>query len=577
MISPPLISALILIGALVLFVSEKVRHDMVAVLALLACVFTGLIEAGPALAGFADPAVITVAAILVVGRGIELSGIAGIIARSVIPSHMSFGWRLGILLLIAAILSAFMNNIASLVITMPLATAIAREADRPQSAVLMPLAFSVILGGMCTMIGTPANLVISSIRQDITGTGFGFFSMAPVGGAVTVVGLIYLATLGWRILPLRISRISSANRPWQAFELLIPASGGEVSRMEILPRLRRCSARMLAAYREGERLGNDVASYKPGDKLMLIARNNQWHVADCVGMEATVPHGTQRDAVTARMLVGHGSTLIGASHDAVRTRSHDQLVVIAGGRRAARERMPLDWLQIQAGDELHLRGTPATISRFAAQERLVEIDRLDPMPFSARQATATLVIFLLTIAAIVGAGVSPAVAFLTAAVAMIAGRLVPATDVYKSIDWSIVVLLAAMIPVGQSFASSGAAAITATWLGEQMDGLPMFAILAIVCTVTMMLSVFLNNVTTALVIGPLAVKATSALGVPVDAVLLSVLIGASSDFLTPIGQQSTLLVMGPGGYKFSDYSRMGIFMVILVVLTSASVLTLAYG
>jgi di/tricarboxylate transporter len=172
---------------------------------------------------------------------------------------------------------------------------------------------------------------------------------------------------------------------------------------------------------------------------------------------------------------------------------------------------------------------------------------------------------------------SPAIAFLAGAIAVAALRLIPADEIYQSIDWSVVVLLAAMIPVGQAFQASGAADIVAHWLADALSGAPLFWTLSLLCAATLLLSIFLNNVATAIVMGPIAIQLATLLGVSPDAALLAVLVGASSDFLTPIGHQNNMLVMGPGGYRFTDYARAGALLALLTVATAAGALAFAYG
>lgn len=577
MISPPILSAMILGVALLLFVSEKVRHDLVALIALLAAVLTGLVTPAQAFSGFADPAVISVAAILVIGRAIELSGVAGAIARVAVPRHMGFTVRMSGLLVVAAILSAFMNNIAALVITMPIATEIARDAKKPPAATLMPLAFATILGGMTTLIGTPANLILSSVREEALGKPFGFFTMAPVGTAVCIIGLGYLATIGWRFLPIRRSAMREARPPWRVYELV--AAGPAVT--EVAPlraRLRAATARAVGVFRAGEMLPMAaVSALEADDRLLIVARQNQWVTAESTGLVATAERARSPQDVTARVVVAHGSFLIGLSHEAVRIRSDGAVTVVAAGAAVARRRVRLSSLRIEAGDQLFLRGSPDALAHFLSRARLLEVDRMDPAPVAARRAMTTVAVFALAIAAIVVAGVSPALAFVSAAVFIAAGRLIPADEIYRSIDWSIVILLAAMIPVGQAFQSSGAAAIAAQGLSDGLAGMPLIVVLAALCALTLLLSIFLNNVATAVIMGPLAIDAATLLGVSPDAALLAVLIGASSDFLTPIGHQNNLLVMGPGGYRFSDYARMGAPLVVIAVATTAIVLALGYG
>ena len=214
--TPAGLSIFILLITLLLFVSERVRHDLVSLAALFACLVVGLVAPAEALEGFADPAVIVVASVLIVGRAVEFTGIAAAITRILVPSRAPFPVQLGALMAGAALLSAFMNNIAALVIAMPLATQIARRSKLPAGAVLMPLAFATILGGMTTLIGTPANLILSSVREEQLGAPFGFFAMTEVGAAVAIVGLIYLSLVGWRLIPLR-QGSGRVSQPWRVF------------------------------------------------------------------------------------------------------------------------------------------------------------------------------------------------------------------------------------------------------------------------------------------------------------------------------------------------------------------------
>lgn len=572
--SPALVSALILLGALVLFVSERVRHDLVALFALIASLAVGLVTPAEAFTGFADPAVIAVAAVLVVGRAIELSGAAAAIASRIIPPGAPFAIRLSSLLLVGALLSAFMNNIAALVITMPIASEIARSARRSPAATLMPLAFATILGGMTTLIGTPANLILSSVREARLGEPFGFFTMTPAGAAVTIVGLAYLALIGWRFLPNRGGEVTDGKAPWRVYELEVGEEAFDFA--ELRQRLRRSGARLLATFRDIERV-EGIDRLLPRDRLLVLSRENQWSVAAKSGLASDVAVDRDPDAVTGRVVVAYGSPLIGMGYDEVRTRSLQQLQVVAVGPRVAKERVQLVDMRIGPGDQLYLRGPQRVLGAFCAGARLLEIDRHDPVPTARPQALAILSIFAAAIGSIVALGLSPALAFTGAAVLIAAGRLLPAEEVYRSIDWSVIVLLATMIPVGQSFEHSGAAAIAAQWLGQVLGGIPLIGVLAALCSVTLLLSIFLNNVATAIIMGPLAIDAANLLHVSPDAALLAVLIGASSDFLTPIGHQNNLLVMGPGGYRFSDYARMGAPLVALVVGGAALTLSLLYA
>lgn len=555
--------------------SDRVRHDLVALMALFATVAFGLTRPAEAFAGFADPAVITVAAILVVGRAVELSGVGAAIAAVAVPQGLPFPLRLAGLLVAAALLSAFMNNIAALVITMPIAAAIARQAGLPPGATLMPLAFATILGGMTTLIGTPANLILSSVRERLAGEPFGFFSMAPVGVAVTVAGLAYLILVGRKLIPVRRASVREAGAPWRVFELIATAARplGEARTA-----LRQACARPILVIRDRDVLAlADTTELRAGDRVQVVARDNQWTVARKAGFDTSAALAIRPDAVTARVVVAHGSMLEGLSHEAIRTRSGDALQVVAAGPAAGRRRAPLASARIASGDQLFIRGAPGDLAAFLAPARLLEIDRIDPVPLSPARAGATVAIFAAAIAAIVIGGLSPAVAFAAAAALLAAVRLLPGGEVYRSIDWTIVVLLGAMIPVGESFETSGAADIVAGWLAHLLGGSPLILVTGALCALTLLLSIFLNNVATAVVMGPLAIDLAADLGVSPDAALLAVLIGASADFLTPIGHHNNLLVMSAGGYRFGDYARVGAPMVLIVVGVTAFTLSRLYG
>lgn len=569
------LSAGILLAALIMFVSEKIRHDLVALLALLAAVATGLVAPKDALKGFGDPAVVAVASVLVVGRALELSGIASRLARVTLPKKGGFSLQLAVLMLMGAFLSAFMNNIAALVIVMPLGAEIARMNKRPQGAVLMPLSFATILGGMTTLIGTPANMILSSVRESRLGAPFGFFTMTPVGVAVALAGLVYLAFVGWRLLPHR-TGADDGQAPWRIFELQL-VEAVTLARKEAARQLRETSTRLMGFVRRGRHLPwPQDDRLKRRDRLVLLTRARPEDVAESVGFAVASPAPEPSD-ITARMVVGNGSPLVGQRYEAIGLRSNGEVSLTGVGPRKGGDLVPMESLTFRTGDQLFLSGSPEAIATFAARERLLEIDRSDPAPMDGRKAALTVGIFLTAIAGAVFFNVQPALAFLAAGVAMAALRLIPGRETYRSIDWSIIVLLAAMIPVGASFETSGAAAIVAGAAGTVLAGVPLIVCLAAVCTMTLVLTIMLNNVATALIMGPLAIQLAGLLQVSPDALLLAVLIGTSSDFLTPIGHQNNLLVMGPGGYKFSDYSRAGVLLSAIVIATSATVLSLIYG
>lgn len=568
--NPALISLAVLVLTLALFISERVRHDLVAVIALFASMLFGIVKPADALVGFSDPAVIAVASVLLVGRAVELSGIAAAFTRRVIPAHAPFQIRLTIVMVGGAVLSAFMNNIAALVITMPIASQVAIDSKRSPSAALMPLAFATILGGMTTLIGTPANLILSSIRQNSIGAPFGFFEMTPVALTVAVVGLLYMALIGWRLLPNARRAIRSFAMPWRVFELLVPA---ETQPLELRKRLRASGARILASLN----VLDIVRSGAVFSRILVLSRKDPWQVAGQTGTTTPAIRSDAPNAETIHTVVAHGSFLVGQRYDIVAMRTNNRLRVVAGGPRAAHARMPLSELEITPGDQLFIHGPADELGAFVTSARLLEIGRLDASPVDRTRAAAILLIFASAIATTVIAGLNPSITFLAAAATLAATRLLPASEIYRSIDWPVIVLLAAMIPVGQSFESTGGAAYVSQFLSEQLAGTSLFFTLSVIGAATLLLSAVLNNVATAVIMGPLALQVAGLMNFAVDSALIMVLIAASSDFLTPIGHQNNLLVMAPGGYQFSDYARMGAGLSFIVIVVAAFLLSIGFG
>ena len=577
--SDAFLSTAIMVLALVLFASDRIRPDAVALLILLLAWVSGLLSLDEALAGFGSQAVVIVAAVLVVGRAVEFTGAAQAMTRLFVPKVRFLSVRIGGVLLMGAVLSAWMNNIAALAITMPIALAVAREHKLPPGAVLMPLSFATILGGMTTLIGTPANLIVSSVREDRVGAPFGMFDMTPVGAAVTGAGLIYLIVIGWRLAPHRGGRGEEQGSRALVFELALPiaAAQGHVRLPAIRRTLRGAGAVLLAVLRGGERvrISGDAMLYHD-DRLLVMSRDKPWEVAERARLFADAA-GDPPGAVTAHVSVVHGSSLIGEDYGAIAARTGGDVEFIAAGPRAARLKAPLDHNLIEAGDQLFLRGSPEALAGLIRRTRLLEIGRQNA-PVRAGKAAA-MVVGIYSAAVLLSTlfGLPTTATFIAAALAICLMRLLPADEAYRAVDLPVIVLIAAMIPVGRAFEESGGSDRIAEFMQWALTGTPLFVTLAAICGVTMLLSIFLNNVATALIMAQVGVEAAGRLGISPDAALLAVLIGSSCDFLTPIGHQNNMLVMRPGGYRFRDYPKVGAPLSVIAVLLTAWVLSRAYG
>jgi di/tricarboxylate transporter len=570
----------ILIGALVLFLQERIRADAVALLALLACHLVGLLTVRDALSGFSSRAVLTVAAVLIIGRTIEATGAAAALARFLVPDVRFVTIKFAAIMFVSVIMSAFMNNIAALVIMMPATIALAKEHRLPPSSLLMPLAFATVLGGMTTLIGTPGNLIISSVREDALGSPYRLFDMTYVGGAVALAGMLYLALIGWRIAPRRTSADRFDLDPVRVFELEASADNARdlPDIAELRRRLRRSRAVLLAIFRNGERVRLEPADEMlPGDRAFVMAKALPWDVADRAKLAFAHARREEQHMLVAHVSVAHRSRLIGKRYSAVHDLSRGELSVVAVGPRPARLKQPLETLVIQAGDQLSLYGPESALLSFVEDMGLLEIERQVLSPGSSRPALAALGIYAVAVAAAGFFALPVSIVMITAALAMCLLRLISPPEIYRSIDWQVIVLLAAFIPIGRAFHDTGATQTVADLLSWSLDGSTLPVIVAVLCASSMLLSCFLNNVATALVMGQVGVEAARTMGIDIDAALLAVLIGSSCSFLTPIAHQNNLLVMRPGGYRFADYVVAGTPLTVLVVAVTTVMITSMYG
>jgi di/tricarboxylate transporter len=579
-LSPAFLSTLVLGATLALFASNRVRHDLVALLSLAACLLLGLVAPENAFVGFADQSVIVIVAVLIIGRAVELTGVADALTDRLATLKAPFPIQLGILLVAAATLSAFMNNIAALAISMPAVISICRAHDLPASAGLMPLAFATILGGMTTLIGTPANLILSSVRQDFLGAPFAFFQMTPVAAAVAAAGVGFICFLGWRFTPRRGSGEDAPKEAYTTFEVG-PISADDLNEdgeAAVFERLKGAKLTPLAVLRGGRVLELTVARpLQARDRLLVGGAVDPWAAAKKAGISMVAQTSDADDAATIDVVVGHGSPLIGRPIDTIKWDTNGAVVAIGGGRRAAGLRQPLSRLRTEPGDQLSLHGSAEQIAIYARYARLLEIGRRAASRIDGTRAAIVLGLYGAAVLASVVLQMPTAFSFAAAAAGIAALRFLPPKEVYSSVEWSIIVLIGAMIPVGQSFQSSGAAQIFANGMADVLGGAPLFWAAAAMVSATMLLSIFLNNVATAIIMGQIAISVSQGIDVSPDALLIAVLIGASSDFLTPIGHQNNMLVMGPGGYRFTDYARVGAPVALIVVFVSAKMIELGFA
>ena len=571
----------VLLIALVLFITGKVRYDIVAVGALLVLTVLRIIPASVAYHGFGHPAVVTVGAVLVLSKVLENSGVIDVMERW----YSRVGQRLTVQVMslsgLVAVLSAFMNNVGALSLLMPLAVRAANIARRPYSPYLMPLSFASLLGGLTTLVGTPPNIIIATFRQDAVGDAFRMFDFTPVGAAVAICGVAFVSLIGWRLIPSRRPQASLsdaidiagymvevrviessrfAGRLVRDLEEIVsedvaivglirggvaygaPSSYqiidvGDVFIVEVAPEdLRTFMTQTGFALEIFRDLRSDVASAVEAEDVTLL--------------EAVVMRNGLADGNTVRNLRMHtvfGVNLLGVS------------------RRGTRFVTRLSRTALQVGDVLLLQGRTEVVQAALPQLGLLPLAQRELGVGQRRRLLVPVATFaaalLLTIFGIVPIHVS----LPGAVVVLLVSRYLSLQAAYQAVNWPIIILLGAMIPVGEALETTGGALRIASIVTDLGESLPPWTMVAVVLVITMLLSDWINNATAVILMAPVGLGVAGALGASVDPFLMAVAIGGSSAFLSPIGHQSNTIVMGPGGYQFGDYWRMGLPLDIIII------------
>lgn len=560
------------------------RYDLVAFSALLIAAGVGVIPVNDVFSGFGHPAVVVIALVLIVSRGLSNSGAIELLSRYLIVGSRKLGTHIGIMAGFAAVLSAVMNNVAALALLMPLDMQAAAKAKRSPALSLMPLSFASILGGMITLIGTPPNIVVAEYRGSVMGEPYRMFDFAPVGLAVAIVGVAYVALFGWRLIPVARGQHDTAKELSHLgdylAELKVPEESSAIGQkvrdldeitaeheVEIVGLIRR-GERQPGMARRVEIRKNDILVLKaapPGIEAIVgalgleYARKNNTEDGvftsdDTSLLEVVVPQGARidgRSAHSLRLMYRHGVTLLGVSRQ---------------GKRFIKR---VQDLEIRAGDILLLLGNNEKLDDIAnwlgclpLAERGLQVTQrkkagLAVLIFGSAVLLASIGVLYLTVAL----GI--------AVVLMVLTGIMPLRQLYQSVEWSVIVLLGSMIPIGIALESSGGTGLIASGIVTAASDLSPAAVMVILMVVTMTLSDVMNNVATAVIAAPIGFNIANTLGVNPDPFLMCVAVAASCAFLTPIGHKNNTLIMGPGGYRFGDYWRMGLPLEILVIVIGA--------
>lgn len=572
----------ILVAALVLFAWGRWRYDVVAVAALLAAVLVGIVPMADAFDGFGHPAVITVAGVLVLSRSLRNSGLIEWVTRALRPTTGRPTSHIMALSGLTATCSAFMNNVGAMALILPVALQSSHASKRPASMILMPLSFASLLGGLITLIGTPPNIIIASYRGTESGTPFGMFDFTPVGLGVATAGVLFVSLIGWRLLPTDRQGEVEGKSLFQLedyiTEVRLPESSSYVGRRLVeLETLAQGDVAVVALVRRKDRMlaPSGYLRLQAGDILIIesdtaaLQRLVKQADLDMVGEAELSAENLRSERVgLVEVVVTPGSRLEGRTARSLRLHTRYGLNLLGVARQGHPITERLGQVRFMAGDVLLLQGERESMPEaFQALGCLPLAER--ELPLGRRGANATAPLIFAGAIALVAFGVLPPhIAFILAVLVLVLLGEISVREIYDAVEWPIIVLLGAMLPVGRALEATGATGVIADPILALAGSLPPWSILALLMVVAMLLSDIMNNAATAVLMAPIGVSIAQGLEVSVDPFLMAVAIACSSTYLTPIGHQSNLLVMGPGGYNFGDYWRMGLPLDVLILVVA---------
>jgi len=580
MTQPQLLAFAVLAAMMVGFVWGRLRYDLVAVLALIAAVLLGVVPYESAFSGFGNDIVIIVASALVVSAAVERSGVIEAVLHRVSPNITTVQAQIVLLVVTVTVLSAFVKNIGALAMMMPVAFQMARRSNASPSSFLLPMAFGALLGGLITLVGTSPNIIVSRMREELIGVPFGMFDFAPVGVALALAGTLFLV-VGYRLVPVRRRAVATLD---EAIDVTDYMTEGKVTAASTV--LGKTIGDLITAA-AGDViviavLRNKTERLRPLPDAVLLENDIVLLEGDPEALERTVAHaglqlegakraveggkGAGREIAGVEAVIGPGSILIGRTAKRFALHERFGINLLAVSRNGERFGQRLRDIDLKPGDVVVLKGELG-----AMPDKLTELGLL---PLATREIRLGNVRHGFVPIAILGAamlltafGVLPvATAFFCAAVAMVLLKSLSLREAYESVDWPIIVMLAALIPISETIRATGGADLIAGVLYRMSSTLPAFGALALIMASAMLVTPFLNNAATVLVTAPIAVTFAEQFGYKPDAFLMAVAVGAACDFLTPIGHQCNTLVMGPGGYRFGDYWKLGLPLTLLVLV-----------
>jgi len=567
----------------------KVRYDLVAFSALVIAVISGVVPENEAFSGFGHHATIIIALVLILSKSLSKSGAIELVARFVINSGRKLSSHIAIMSGISAILSAIMNNVAALALLMPIDMQAASKAKRSPALTLMPLSFASILGGLITLIGTPPNIIIASYRETALGEPFGMFDFTPVGLAVTIVGVAFIALVGWRLIPAERSQHNSSTELFDVAnyiaEVRVPETSWVIDKKvsELDDAADEADVVILGLARRGTQLPGRARReiIKKGD--ILIFEANAASIDEFVGALGLEYVGTEKyQGITEKGLsvmefvIPEGSRAQGRTEQSLRLHYQHGVTLLGISRQGKRIRERVRKLEILAGDILLLLGPQEQLSEVGQWLGAMPLVKRDLQVTQRHKAPLAVGIFSSAILLASFGWLHLSTALAAACVLMLAFKIIPLRELYESIEWPVIVLLGSMIPIGSALETTGGTALIGESIALLASDYGPIMVLAVLMIVTMTLSDVMNNAATAVIAAPVAIDVANRLQLNPDPFLMGVAVAASCAFLTPIGHKNNTLILGPGGYRFGDYWRMGLPLEIIVIAIALPVILMVW-
>lgn len=580
----------ILLGVLTLLVWGRWRYDLVAFAALVVGVIIGAVPKDQAFDGFGHPATLIIALVLVVSYGLSVSGAVDFIARHLTAAGRSVPIHIAIMSAVGGLLSGVMNNVGALALLMPVDINAARKAKRSPALTLMPLSFATILGGLVTLIGTPPNIIISTYRERELGAPFGMFDFTPVGIVCAAAGIAFVALIGWRLIPGSAGRVDASDKSFKLNDYIAELTVEEKSSfldkqlVDVEKASEQGDVTLLNVIRGKSRLQRHAGwiRLQEGDILLVEAAAETLDDFVAEHKLAYVDQDHQRDKIRGADLdlveavVRPGTRIEGRTSNSLSLVDNYGIWLIGIQREGRKIQTRVRRTQVAVGDVLLLLGPKTRTNAFIEEMGMVPLAERGLEVKDTGKALLAAGMFAAAIAASSFGILYLPIALALVCVLYVLLGIVPLKQLYDTIEWPVVVLIGSLIPIGAALEQSGASKVLAQSIVDVSQGLPPWVVLTILMALTMTLSDVLNNTATALVAAPISVEVARSLGVNPDPFLMAVAVAASCAFLTPIGHKNNTLIMGPGGYRFGDYWRMGLPLEIIVVAVGVPMILMVW-